>query len=154
MRFREIKLSIQDTELGQNSNPVTQPHSVSKGLSLRRCFTEIEHLPNTGPAASKNLKARATPAILRMIPFCQVPLLSLSVEKRYIQVSKRVITPAKSKSSKNMQGWSRNRKFIMEREVLCSEKLPIRSGQENCWTHNWFIWKDFWVSSERASTST
>lgn len=91
MRFREIKLSIQDTELGQNSNPVTQPHSVSKGLSLRRCFTTMEHLPNTGPAASKNLRLQATPAILWMMPFCQVPLLSLlslGVEKRYTQVSK------------------------------------------------------------------
>lgn len=31
-------------------------------------------------------------------------------------------------------------------------KMPVRSGQETCWTHDWFIWKDFWVTVGEAVT--
>lgn len=43
-----------------------------------------------------------------------------------------------------------------KQEICCGEggallrKLPIRSGQENSWTHDWFIWKDFWVTVEKG----
>lgn len=76
-----------------------------KGLSSALHLIRTEHLPNTGPTASKNLTPASYTAIMWMTSSHQVPLLclpSLGVEKRYMQVSKRALTPAEPKSNKKV----------------------------------------------------
>lgn len=79
---------------------------VLKKLSLRWCCTRMGHLLNIGSAASRSQScARYTCIIRWCLPaksLCSICHASVS---RHIQVSKRITTPAKSKSNKNIQGW-------------------------------------------------
>lgn len=75
-------------------------------VKTRRCCTRLGHLLNTGPAASRSQRCACYTRIARWrLPAKSLCSVCQATVARHIQVSKRITTPAKSKSNKNTQGW-------------------------------------------------
>lgn len=148
MRFKEMTLSR--TQSWVKTLALFHTQGLER-VKTRRWCTRLGHLLNTGPAASRSRRcARYTRIARWRLPAKSLCSVCQATVSRHIQVSKRITTPAKSKSNKNMQGWretgnaSCRARFSAEPAEIWWRKLLGHVG---------FIRKDFWVCSKPAPPS-
>lgn len=145
-----MKLSVWDKDLGHNSKALlAQPHNAFRRVKPETMFPKDGAPLEQRPVANKNQRSASDSSNRVDGTFLRSP----SAQPAEPQCQEKIHTGEKrSCNPSKINVKSKYAELEWKQEIQCEEegavlrKLLIKSGRENCWIHDCFIWKDLWAS--------